>query len=144
MQTIKVNIKKMLDMTMGDVNRILGELKNSHIFYYGSFVEIGKVFLQKAIGEVVNISELRFEEIRELYQEESGEENLPADEYGFYREICGFYLQLEYEPRFKLVELLRTAQWHIRQIDERLQQIEKEIKDRKDSNQRIIEGIGPA
>jgi hypothetical protein len=97
------------------------------------FAQLSKNFLSEFLS--VEPFKCSFQELRNDYLKESNVKDVPENEQAFHKFICKLYFNFEKEPKECLLEYYLKATEHLREIDDRLESIEKEaiaIKNAKD------------
>lgn len=107
-----------------EIEEISQKFYNDGRLFRCDFAQLSKNFLSEFLA--VEPFKCTFQELRSDYLKESNVTNVPEDEQAFHKFICKLYFNFEKEPRECLLDYYLKATEHIREIDDRLEWIEKE------------------
>ncbi|WP_286732664.1 MULTISPECIES: hypothetical protein [Sphingobacterium] len=126
----KLNI---LHETPENLDKYISRYYNTGEIYYLSMQEIGRKFICSYLG--LNEDEI-FERLRDAYIENTGISNLEVsdNERMFFKNITKSFIFIEKDPSKIVIEHLQNASAHLKEIDERISDIEKELIKIKTSN----------
>lgn len=115
------------DIKYEEISKAIKKLKDAGILFSGSMMQISKAFLIQLLD--VNPYKCSFEELRTEYIVSSGDEEteVPSTESAFHDFIAKRYLDLEVEPRSELLDQYESTVSHLREIDDNLFNIKKQL-----------------
>ena len=128
--------KKMLfELTVEEIEKIKNDLFDSEIILKFDNPELAKHFLDKVLS--INVFNSSFEKTRNEYITSSNKEDnlIPKTEDEFYSFIIDDYFGFDKELRERILENYYKASKHLKEVDQRIKEIESELNN-LDSNEK--------
>jgi hypothetical protein len=115
-----------LHETLGNLEPIINKYYNSGQIYYLSMQELGRSFICSYLGLPQNEM---FKSVRDAYIKNTGsaESEVSESEQNFFEQITKSFIFIEKDPAKIVIEHLQLASNHLKEIDKRIDDIEKEL-----------------